>query len=407
LPPPERVPTKNGYLPRVPAFPSSSPPAPSRIAVVHDWLDTWRGGENVLAEVLSLFPEADLFALVNFLPDASRRHLLGKRAHATYLQRIPGARCHFRKLLPLFPHAIGTLDLSDYPLVISISHAVAKGVRTTARQLHLCYCLTPMRYAWDLRPAYLESIDARTGWRRSLAEALLDRLQRWDLATSRSVSEFIAISDHIRDRIGRCYGRESAVIYPPVDVDFFTPPKPDRATGALYVTASRWVPYKRIDLIVEAFRALPDRQLRVAGDGPDARRIRAAAGPNIEFVGELDRTALRELLRNARAFLFAADEDFGILPVEAQACGTPVIAFGRGGTLETVRGPGQAGPTGVFFETQSAAAITDAVKRFEAGPPIPASACRSQAERFSAARFRATFETHIQGAWESFVTGGG
>ena len=382
-------------------------PSPSRIAIIHDWLDTWRGGENVLAEVLSLFPGADLFALIDVLPDASRRQLLGKRAHATYLQRLPGARRHFRKLLPLFPHAIGTLDLADYPLVISISHAVAKGVRTTPRQLHLCYCLTPMRYAWDLRDAYLESINAVTGWRRPLADALLNRLQRWDSETSRSVTDFVAISDHIRDRIERCYGRESAVIYPPVDVDFFTPREPDRATSAPYVTASRWVPYKRIDLIVEAFRALPDRRLLVAGDGPDARRIRAAAGPNVEFVGELDRTALRELLRNVRAFLFAAEEDFGILPVEAQACGTPVIAFERGGALETVRGSGQDCPTGVFFETQSSAAIVDAVGRFEAGPAIPASACRTQAERFSAARFRAAFEAHVRRAWQSFVAGGG
>jgi glycosyltransferase involved in cell wall biosynthesis len=362
-----------------------TPPAPPRIALVHDWLDTWRGGENVLAEIGAMYPQADLFALVDFLPDAARARLGGRRATTSFLQRIPLARRHFRKLLPLFPRAIASLDVSAYDLVLSVSHAVAKGVRVREGQRHLCYCLTPMRYAWDLRDAYFPAGSAAR-LARPLADPLLDRLRDWDRATSGGVTEFAAISSHIADRIARAYGREARVIYPPVDTDYFTI---DAATPreASYFTASQWVPYKRLDAIVAAFAQLPERRLVVAGEGPDVARARAAAAPNVEFAGRVARDGLRRHMRAARAFVFAAEEDFGIVPLEAQACGTPVIAYAEGAAAETIVGSG-AGRSGVLFRSQEPAAIAAAVRAFEEIAPIAAAACRRNAERFARARFR-------------------
>lgn len=377
-----------------------------RIAIVHDWLDTWRGGENVLAELIGEYPDADIFALVDFLPDSFRSRLRDKRVRTSFLQRVPLARRFFRLLLPLFPRAIESLDVSRYDIVISSSHAVAKGARTTPRQLHICYCYTPMRYAWDLREQYLAASHLGRGLRGAVAGHVLDRVQSWDRAASARVTRFIAISEYIRHRIRRCYGRDAAVIHPPVDVEFFVPADtpPTEEVRSYYVTASRWVPYKRVDLIVEAFHALADRRLIVVGDGPDARRVRAAAGTNVEFAGEVSRERLRDLLRGARAFLFAAEEDFGILPVEAAACGTPVIALERGGALETVRGIGVPRPTGVFFAEQAADAIADAVHRFEVlVVPIESGDCRANALRFSGERFRSELAQFVDDAWNDFV----
>jgi glycosyltransferase involved in cell wall biosynthesis len=377
-----------------------APPIPveRRIAVVHDWLDTWRGGEIALAEVLAIYPHADLFALVDFLPDRERELILGKRARTSFLQRTPAAARHFRAWLPLFPRAIETLDVSNYDLVISISHAVAKGVRTHRRQLHVCYCLTPMRYAWDLREAYLHSAGARSGPKRAIANAILDRLQRWDVAASGRVDEFVAISDYVRQRIRRCYRRDASVVYPPVDVEYFTPGAPPQARRD-YLTVSRWVPYKRLDVIVEAFRGMSGHRLIVAGDGPELVRARAKAGANVEFAGEVSRERIRSLMREARAFVFAAEEDFGIAPLEAQACGTPVIAYARGGALETIRGEDANKPTGVFFAEQRPEAIRMAIEIFEKrAHPIAADACRDNAMRFSRALFRERFVTQVDNA---------
>jgi glycosyltransferase involved in cell wall biosynthesis len=373
-----------------------------RIAIVHDWLDTWRGGESTLAEILAVFPDADLYALVDFLSAENRALLAGKRARVSFLQRIPRAASHFRGLLPLFPRAIESLDVSAYDVIVSVSHAVAKGVRTHAGQLHVCYCLTPMRYAWDMRETYLASVGAKHGVRRALADRILDRLRRWDFDASRRVTCFIAISDYIRQRILRCYHRDAAVIHPPVDVDYFTPLGPATHSQA-YVTASHWVAYKRIDLMVEAFRAMPGRRLIVAGGGPEAERWRESSGSNVEFVGEVSRERLRDLLRTARAFVFAAEEDFGIVPVEAQACGAPVIAYARGGVAETVRGLDAAEPTGVFFAEQSAVAICEAVDRFEShSARIAPEACRSNAQRFGREVFSSRFGEHMAGLIDEF-----
>jgi glycosyltransferase involved in cell wall biosynthesis len=365
-----------------------------RVAIVHDWLESWRGGESVLAEIVDLYPQAELFALVDFLPESLRPGLLGKRATTSFLQRLPGARKHFRALAPLFPRAIESLDMSGFDTIISSSHAVAKGVRTRPGQMHVCYCHSPMRYAWDLREQYLAVTGLAHGLRGMLARRLLDRLRDWDRASSVRVTQFIANSEYIRARIERCYGRRATVIRPPVDTLFYTPATNPQgaANGTYFFAASHWVPYKRMDLIVAAFRALPQHRLVVAGEGPEAARVRAGAGPNVEFVGVLSREQLRDRLRAARAFIFAAEEDFGILPVEAQACGTPVIAYGRGGALETVRPHPADAPTGLLFPEQSAAGIAAAVAAFDAiAGMFTAAACRANAEQFARARFRTEF----------------
>lgn len=368
------------------------PRAGTRIAIVHDWLDTWRGGENVLAELLQVYPDADLFALIDVLPDELRARIGGRHATTSWLQRIPGARHHFRKLLPLFPSAIESLDVSAYDTIISVSHAVAKGVRVRAGQRHFCYCLTPMRYAWDLRESYFPRGSA-VAWLRPVANVMLDRLCKWDRRANAGVTEFAAISHFIAERIARNYQRTAQVVYPPVDTDFFFPGA-DEPSRDFYFTASRWVPYKRIDAIVAAFTELPSRRLVVGGEGPDASRVRATAGPNVEFVGEVSGPRLRELMRDARAFLFAAEEDFGIMPLEAQACGTPVIAYARGGVLETIAADGD-NATGRYFAEQSAQAIADAVRAFESGVPIDAAACRRNAERFGRLQFRQAFADFV------------
>jgi glycosyltransferase involved in cell wall biosynthesis len=358
----------------------------SRVALVHDWLDTWRGGENVLAEIGALYPDADLFALVDFLPAEARARLGGRRATTSFLQRLPGARRHFRKFLPLFPRAIASLDVAAYDVVISVSHAVAKGVRIREGQRHYAYCLTPMRYAWDLRDTYFRR-GTPAAWMRPFADPILDRIRTWDRASNEGVTEFAAISGFIAERIARHYGRPARVIHPPVDTAWFAPgtTPPSRY---FYLAASHWVPYKRLDAIVAAFAALPDRRLVVAGGGPDVARVRGAAPGNVTFAGAVPRERLRDLMRDARAFVFAAEEDFGIVPLEAQACGTPVIAYGRGGATETIVAAGEH-PTGAFFGTQSADAIATAVRAFEARPaPVDAAACRANAERFGTARFR-------------------
>jgi glycosyltransferase involved in cell wall biosynthesis len=377
-----------------------------RIAVIHDWLDTWRGGENVLAEIVRAYPHADLFALVDFLPEALRGRLAGKRARTTFLQHLPFARRHFRLLLPLFPRAIESLDLAGYDLVISSSHAVAKGVRTTASQLHVCYCHTPMRYAWDLRDQYLGPHGLGGGARGAIVHRVLDRLREWDRRASARVTRFIANSDFVRDRIARCYGRDAVVIHPPVDTAFFTPGDPlvPPSERVYYVAASRWVPYKRMDLIAAAFRAMPNRRLVMVGDGPEAARVRAAAGPNVEFPGEVSREKLRALLRGARAFVFAAEEDFGILPVEAQASGTPVIAYSRGGARETVVDLSLPAPTGLLFDVQTQECLVAAIERFDASlSVIDPLHCRAQVMRFSTAHFQEHFTAFIEQARREFA----
>ena len=369
-----------------------------RVALVHEWLLTHGGSEELTAELQALFPEADQFALVAAPVPSLRRRLSARPIRTSFLQRIPGATRWHRPLLPLMPRAIESLDLRGYDLIVSVSHAVAKSVRTMPGQVHLCVCCSPMRYAWDLRDAYLREAGLDRGVRGWVVRRMLDRLQAWDRRTADRPTAYLAISAFIADRIRRAYGRESTVLYPPVDTAFFTPAAPtygDRREAAPWVTASRFVPYKRIPLLVEAFAGMPERTLVVIGDGPERARVQAAAhgAPNIRLLGQVSRDALRAQLRAARGFVFAAEEDFGIAPVEAMACGIPVVAFGQGGVRETVVALGAAAaPTGVFFDRQAVGAIRGAVAACDAALAdgrLTAAACRARAERFSVDAFHA------------------
>ncbi len=370
-----------------------------RVALVHDWLVIYGGAERVLEQLINLFPSADIFSLIDFVPDAQRGFLGGRRPHTSAMQRIPGVAKHYRKLLPLMPYHIEQFDLSAYDLVISSSYCVAKGALTGPNQVHLCYCHSPMRYAWDHYHEYLRETGLVRGPAAWFARWQLHRIRTWDVRSANTVDHFVANSRFVQARIRKFYRRDSVVVPPPVDTGLFDlePDKDD-----YYVAAGRFVPFKRLDLVAEAFRRMPSRRLVLVGDGPEMSRIRACAGPNVEFTGFLSPEGVREKLRRAKAFVFPSEEDFGIVPVEAQACGTPVIAYASGGALETVigldDGSGHA-PTGLFFNEQSADSIIAAVERFEAQSAcFDATAIRQQAERFSPAVFRAAFASEVEHA---------
>lgn len=360
-----------------------------KVAIVHEWLDTYAGSERVLEQMLAVWPEADLHALCDFLPDRERAFLGGRTARTTFLQRLPFARKRFRMYLGLMPLAIESLDLSGYDLVVSSSHAVAKGAITAPGTLHLSYVHSPMRYAWDLQTQYLRESRLDRGLKGAYARWLLHRLRLWDHASAARPDAILANSRYIAERIRKVWRREAEVLHPPVDTDAFTPVAEKQD---FYLIASRMVPYKRVDLAAAAFRRMPGRKLVIVGDGPQMPAVRAAAGdaPNITFRGHVAQAELVTLMQNARACLHIAEEDFGIAMVEAQACGTPMLAFGRGGSRDIVRTPEEAdAPTGLLFAEQSPEALIDTVERFEAmGAAFTAEACRANAERFSAATFR-------------------
>ena len=369
-----------------------------KTAIIADWLVTYAGSERVLEQMIACYPDADVFAVVDVVPESSRGFLQGKRPQTTFIQKLPRVARWYQRYLPLMPLAIEQLDLSGYDLILSSSHAVAKGVIVGPDQLHISYVHSPIRYAWDLQHQYLRESGLDKRWLGWVARACLHYIRMWDVRTQYGVDAFVANSRFIARRIHRVYGRDAEVIYPPVDIDAFVlcEKKED-----FYVTASRMVPYKRMDLIVEAFAAMPDKRLVVIGDGPDMAKIRAKATSNIQLMGYQPLDVLRDYMQRARAFVFAAEEDFGITPVEAQACGTPVIAFGKGGALETVRGLGMLNdsPTGVLFDAQTIDAIQSAVKQFEANPHafIPSS-IRRHAEQFAVSVFRETFTGFVDDA---------
>ncbi|EIK53744.1 glycosyl transferase, group 1 family protein [Stutzerimonas stutzeri TS44] len=365
-----------------------------KIAIVHDWLVTYAGAERVLAALCETWPEADLFAVIDFLCDEDRARLGGKRATTTFIQQLPKARSAYQKYLPLMPLAIEQLDMSAYDLVISSSHAVAKGVLTGPNQLHISYVHSPIRYAWDLQHQYLHEASLDRGLKAKLARMLLHYMRMWDQRTASGVDEFIANSHFIAKRINKSYRRQSTVIYPPVDTSRFTL---HEAKEDFYLTASRMVPYKKIPLIVEAFAAMPDKRLVVIGTGPEMERVREVAGANVTLLGYQSDEVLRQYMQRAKAFVFAAEEDFGIAPIEAQACGTPVIAFARGGVLETIRDLEQEKPTGVFYPEQSVDSLVAAVHTFETHRQrISAGNCRSNAERFGGERFKQEIKAFVE-----------
>jgi glycosyltransferase involved in cell wall biosynthesis len=362
------------------------------VAIVHEWLESYAGSERVVEQLLELWPEADLFAVCDVLPEGERGFLKGRTVHTSFIQRLPLARKHFRKYLGLMPVAIEQFDLSGYDLVLSSNHAVAKGVITGPGQLHVSYVHSPMRYAWDLQHQYLRQAGLERGPMSLYTRWLLHKMRHWDRSSAAGVDSIVANSRYIAERIEKVWRRAATVIHPPVDVERFTL---GEAREDHYLIAARMVPYKRVELVVEAFRAMPDKQLVVCGDGPGADLVKAAAAgaPNIALRGRVPQAELVHLTRTARAFVYAAEEDFGIGMVEAQACGTPLIAYGRGGSRDIVRPD-----TGITFDEQSTASIAAAVERFEAASAtIRPEACRENALRFSASAFRSRFRAHVEG----------
>jgi UDP-N-acetylmuramyl pentapeptide phosphotransferase/UDP-N-acetylglucosamine-1-phosphate transferase/glycosyltransferase involved in cell wall biosynthesis len=330
-----------------------------RVAIVHDFLYVYAGAERVVEQLIHLFPHCDVFALFDFLPEDQRHFLQGKPVTTSLMQHLPFARKRHRAYLPMMPLSIEQLDVSEYDLVISSSYLAAKGVITGPDQLHVSYCHSPARYAWDLQHQYLDSAGIGFGIRGILARAILHYIRNWDTRSSFGVDHFIANSHFVAKRIEKLYRREATVIHAPVDTDFFVPSADDR--DDYYLAVGRMVPYKRTDLVVGAFNKRPDLKLKVIGDGPEFEKIRRIAGPNIELLGYQDAEALRHHLQKAKALVFAAEEDFGIVPVEAMACGTPVIAYGKGGVTESVL-PGK---HGVMFARQTVESLHDAIDRFE------------------------------------------
>lgn len=368
-----------------------------KIAVVCDWLVTYAGAEKVLEQILCIYPEADLFALVDFLDEDKRNFIKHKKVTTSFIQHLPKAKTKYRSYLPLMPLAIEQFDLSKYDLIISSSHCVAKGIMTGPAQVHISYVHSPIRYAWDLQHQYLKEAGLTKGLKGWLAKIILHYMRIWDTRTSNGVDYFIANSKFIAKRIWKCYRREADIIYPPVDVEAFEycDQKED-----FYLTASRMVPYKKMDLIVEAFTQMPDKKLIVIGTGPDFNKIQkiAQGHDNIKLMGYQPFSVLKEHMQKAKAFVFAAEEDFGITPVEAQACGTPVIAFGKGGVLETVRPYGKTKKnTGIFFKNQRVQDIVNSINFFEENRnKFDSKDCRENSLMFSNKNFSTNFKNFIE-----------
>lgn len=370
-----------------------------KTALVYDWFsEDAGGGEKTFEAIYELFP-SPIYTLLKASKSLEGMAYEKETIHSSFIQKFPFASKKYRSYLPFFPMAIEQFDLSSYELILSCSHCVAKGIMTHADQLHICYCFTPMRYAWDLYHQYLQESGLQKGMKAKLAQFFLHYLRMWDMQTCARTDVFGAISHYVAKRIRKTYGREARVIYPPVNTEFFnlTSKKEN-----FYLAASRFVPYKRIDLIVEAFSHMPDKKLIVIGDGPDFAKIRAKATQNIELLGYQSDAVLKEYLQKAKAFVFAAMEDFGILPIEAQSCGTPVIAFGKGAVKETV----DEGVSGLFFSEQTALSIKEAVKTFEKSqdkyqPEI----IRAHAEKFNRNRFLTEYRDWVMSEWERFKAG--
>ncbi len=364
-----------------------------RMVLVHDWLTGMRGGEKCLEVLCRRQPDAPLFTLLH-RPGSVSATIERRPIHTSFLQRLPDVHRYYRYLLPLMPAAAAGWRVPPCELVVSFSHCVAKAVQPPRGVPHVCYCFTPMRYAWHLRRAYFGEAGVGQLKARVLGR-LLRELRRWDRRTAERVTHFIAISETVRRRIAECYGRESAVIYPPVDTEFYHPAPVRRED--YYLAVSAFAPYKRLDLAIEACMRL-GRRLVVIGTGQDESRLRAGAGGGVHFLGWQPDEVIRDHLRHCRALLFPGEEDFGIVPVEAQACGTPVIALGRGGATETVLPlGGTREPTGVWFEEQTVEGLAEALTRFErhadAFDPLVA---RRQAQHFATRRFAGELFSYLE-----------
>lgn len=368
-------------------------------ALIHDWFSVYAGAEKCVESFTNIWDDFEVYSLIDFLSDEDREIILkGKQANTSFIQNLPFAEKKYRNYLPLFPLAIEQFDLSNYEVIISSSHAVAKGVLTRPDQLHISYVYSPIRYAWDLHFQYLRESRLDKGVKGWLAKYFLHKIRLWDVSTAHRVDHYIAISHYIARRIEKTYGKKADVIYPPVDTSSFTI---GETTEDYYVTSSRMVPYKKIDLIVEAM-SQTNHKLIVIGTGPDMEKIKAKAGNNVELLGYQSFENMKSILQKAKAYIFAAEEDFGIAPIEAQACGIPVIAFGKGATLETIIGSYasmndvKSNDTGIFFEEQTIKSLLNAVDLFEQNiDKFNQDIIRSNAIRFSKERFEKEFEEKI------------
>jgi glycosyltransferase involved in cell wall biosynthesis len=379
-----------------------------RVALVHDWLTGMRGGERCLEVFCELFPDATVFTLVH-VPGTVSEGIEKTRIHASRLSRLPGISRHYRMLLPIFPALVERFDLRGYDLILSSSHCVAKGVRVPQGALHVSYIYTPMRYVWDLYEDYFGPGRASL-LHRGLMAVLRRRLQRWDVSVAGRVDHFVAISRHVADRVKRHYGRDASVIYPPVEVSRF---HLGQGRGGFYLVVSAFAPYKRLDLAIGACNALR-RPLKIVGGGQDEQKLRAMAGPTVEFLGPRSDKEVAVLYADCRALLFPGVEDFGITPLEAMASGRPVIAFAKGGALETIiplgvtAGAHAQAPTGVFFESQTAESLAAAIERFEANSTrFEPKALRERALAFDRQVFKQRITSFISARWTEHVKGRG
>ena len=370
-----------------------------KVALVHDWLTGMRGGERCLEVLCELYPDADLYTLV-YVKGQLSEVIERMKITSSFLQKFPGISKHYRSYLPFFPMAIEQFDLKGYDLIISTSHCVAKGILPMPDSLHICYCFTPMRYIWDMYFEYFKGTGL--GFRKFFIPALSNYLRIWDVTSSKRVDFFIAISNHVQRRIKKYYGRESVVIYPPVDCSFFQPSKKADKEGDYFLMVTAMAPYKRLDIAIEAFNRLR-RRLLIIGEGPGMRSLKKMAKTNIEFLGWLSNEKVKDYYQGCRAFIFPGEEDFGITPVEAQACGKPVIAYGRGGVLESTVPFPQEKVTGVFFHQQTAESLLQAIDLFERNRDrFDPQEIRKNALLFDQKNFREKIRSFVEEKYRAF-----
>lgn len=372
-----------------------------KVAIVQEWLVTVGGSDKVVKAILDVFPDADIYTLVAKKEVCDELGIPWEKVHTSFIQKMPLGTKKHRAYLPLFPFAIEQFDLRGYDVVISSSHCVAKGVLTKADQLHICYCHSPIRYCWDMYNEYLEESHLDKGFKSWLVRLMLHPIRQFDAIAESRVDYYISNSDYVGQRIRKTYRRKATTIHPNIDISNF---ELCNDKQEYYLASSRLVAYKKIDTIIEAFNQMPDKKLVVIGGGPNLEAYRKLAKDNVTVMGYQPFDVLKDKMQHAKAFVFAADEDFGMIPIEAQSCGTPVIAYGHGGSLETVNG----GKTGLFFYEQTPEAIVEAVNRFEAmgSQPFAPADCRQWAEGFSEERFKREIKEFVEEKYEEFKKNG-
>lgn len=372
-----------------------------KVAIVQEWLVTVGGSDKVVKAIQDVFPDADIYTLVAKKEVCDELGIPWEKVHTSFIQKMPLGTKKHRAYLPLFPFAIEQFDLREYDVVISSSHCVAKGVLTKADQLHICYCHSPIRYCWDMYNEYLEESHLDKGFKSWLVRLMLHPIRQFDAIAGNRVDYYISNSDYVGQRIRKTYRRKATTIHPNIDISNF---ELCNDKQEYYLASSRLVAYKKIDTIIEAFNQMPDKKLVVIGGGPNLEAYRKLANDNVTVMGYQPFDVLKDKMQHAKAFVFAADEDFGMIPIEAQSCGTPVIAYGHGGSLETVNG----GKTGLFFYEQTPEAIVEAVNKFESMglQPFAPADCRQWAEGFSEERFKREIKEFVEEKYEEFKKNG-